>query len=190
MELEFFYDYGSPFSYLADTQLPALAKRTGARIIYRPMLLGAVFKATGNASPATIPAKRNYMGAELARWSKQYAIVFRMNPHFPINTIKLMRGAVAAEIQGKFDAYHRAAFAGVWADQLDLGDDAVFGELLAKAGVDAAALESDEVKARLRANSDEAVSRGVFGAPTFFVGGDMYWGNDRLEWVEQALKRA
>ncbi|MGH7947875.1 MAG: 2-hydroxychromene-2-carboxylate isomerase [Candidatus Binataceae bacterium] len=189
-QLEFFYDYGSPFSYLADTQLSALSKRTNAQVVYRPMLLGAVFKATGNASPAAIPAKRSYMGAELARWSREYGITFKMNPHFPINTIKLMRGALAAQLLGKFDAYHAAAFAGVWAQQMNLGDDGVFAELLRNAGVDAATLESGEVKDKLRANTDEAISRGVFGAPTFFVGGDMFWGNDRLEWVEQALKRA
>jgi len=189
-QLEFFYDYGSPFSYLADTQLGALSKRTGAQIIYRPMLLGAVFKATGNASPAAIPAKRIYMGAELARWSGQYGITFKMNPHFPINTIKLMRGAVAAQAQGRFDAYHASAFAGAWAEQLNLGDDAVLAHLLSKAGVDPAMLEAGEMKDKLRVNTDEAIKRGVFGAPTFFVGGDMFWGNDRLEWVEQALKRA
>ncbi|MGH7863911.1 MAG: 2-hydroxychromene-2-carboxylate isomerase [Candidatus Binataceae bacterium] len=188
-QLEFFYDYGSPFSYLADTQLPELAKRSGAQVMYRPMLLGAVFKATGNASPAAIPAKRTYLGAELARWSEQYAITFKMNPHFPINTIRLMRGAVAAQAQGRFDAYHKAAFAGVWAQQLNLGDDGVLAQLLSDAAVDAASLESAETKDKLRAITDEAIRRGVFGAPTFFVGDAMFWGNDRLKWVEQALMR-
>ncbi|MGO9454720.1 MAG: 2-hydroxychromene-2-carboxylate isomerase [Candidatus Binataceae bacterium] len=187
-QVEFFFDYGSPFSYLADTQLPAIAARHGAEIIYKPMLLGGVFKATGNSSPITIPAKAKFMMAELQRWPRKYGVPMKMNPHFPINTIKLMRGAIAAQMQGKFAGYHPAVFRGVWVEELDLGQSAVLAELLKKIRMDPESIEGDEIKNQLRANTDEAVERGAFGAPTFFVGGEMFWGNDRLEFVEEALR--
>jgi 2-hydroxychromene-2-carboxylate isomerase len=189
-QIEFFFDYGSPFSYLADTQLPALAKRTGAEIVYRPMLLGAVFKATSNASPVTVPAKGRYMGIELQRWARRYGVPMGMNPHFPFNTIKLMRAAVAAQMQGRFEPYHTAAFRAVWVEGIDGSDPGALGALLERAGIERGSIEGGEVKDRLRANTDEAVARGVFGAPTFFVGDDMFWGNDRLDFVEAALARA
>ncbi len=190
-ELEFFFDYGSPFSYLADTQLKGLAERTGARVIYRPMLLGGVFKETGNSSPIAIEAKRKYMMADLSRWAKHYGLPAPNNPHFPINTIRLMRGAVAAERSGVFAAYHRAVFDAFWRDGLNLGDAAVVREVLARADLDAerlaAASEEGAVKDALRVATEAAVARGAFGAPTFFVGDQMLWGNDRLLFVEQAL---
>ena len=145
-QVEFFFDYGSPFSYLADTQLPAIAARHGAEIIYKPMLLGGVFKATGNSSAITIPAKAKFMMAELQRWPRKYGVPMKMNPHFPINTIKLMRGAVAAQMQGKFAAYHAAVFRGVWVEELDLGESAVLAELLKKVRMDPESIEGDEVR--------------------------------------------
>jgi 2-hydroxychromene-2-carboxylate isomerase len=192
--LEFFFDYGSPFSYLADTQLDGLAARTGAEIAYRPILLGGVFKQTGNASPITIEAKRNYMRVELGRWAKRYGIAPLRNAHFPINTMRLMRGAIAAQRAGVFPTYHRAVFDAFWARGLNLGDDAVMREVLQQAGLDAVRLnamsEEQAVKDELRRNTEEAVRRGAFGAPTFFVGEDIFWGNDRLDFVEQALAAA
>src|SRR2546427_6626147 len=107
-QVDFFFDYGSPVSYLADTQLTALAQRTGATVVYRPMLLGAVLKETGNASPVTVPAKGRYMGVELQRWAGHYGVPFAANRFFPINTLRLMRGAVAAQREGCFAEYHRA----------------------------------------------------------------------------------
>jgi 2-hydroxychromene-2-carboxylate isomerase len=189
-QVEFIFDYGSPFSYLADTQLPALAARTGAEIVYRPILLGAIFKATGNASPISVPAKGKYMRLELARWARRWKVEFSSNPHFPINTIKLMRGAIAAQMQGRFEAYHPAAFRAMWVDGVNLGEPGQVRALCERAGIDPASIEGDTIKDRLRANTDEAVARGAFGAPTFFVGDDMFWGNDRLEWVEAALTRS
>ncbi|HEY2523409.1 MAG TPA: 2-hydroxychromene-2-carboxylate isomerase, partial [Candidatus Binataceae bacterium] len=124
-EVEFFFDYGSPFSYLADTQLEGLAARTGARVIYRPMLLGGVFKETGNSSPIAIEAKRKYLNADLERWAKHYGVPPLRNAHFPINTIRLMRGAVAAERLGVFAPYHRAIYEAFWRDGLNLGEAAV-----------------------------------------------------------------
>lgn len=189
--LEFFFDYGSPFSYLADTQLAGLAARTGARVVYRPMLLGGLFKETGNVSPLEIEAKRKYNMLDLERWAKRYRVPPPHNPHFPINTIRLMRGAVAAERSGVFAAYHRAIFDAFWRDGLNLGDAAVVRQVLERAGLDAARLETmaeeQVVKDALRAATDEAARRGAFGAPTFFVDGEMFFGNDRLTFVEEAL---
>jgi len=187
-QIEYFFDYVSPFSYLADTQLPAIAERHGAQIVYRPILLGGIFKGSGNSSPITVPAKGKYIMAELARWSRKYGVPMKMNPYFPINTIKMMRAAVAAQMQGKFNSYHPAAFRGVWVEELDLGNRSVLAELLRNAGIEPATIEGEEIKDRLRANTDEAVARGAFGAPTFFVGGEMLWGNDRLEFLEEALR--
>jgi 2-hydroxychromene-2-carboxylate isomerase len=190
--VEFYFDYGSPFSYLADTQLQGLAARAGASIIHRPMLLGAVLKATGNSSPMTVPAKARYMGHELERWATRYGVRFQPNP-FPFlrNTLRLMRGAVASRAHGVFDRYHHAVFAASWADALDLGDDGVFRAVLGRAGVDAdeliRSIDEQGTKDALRRATQEAVERGVFGAPTFFVGDEMFWGNDRLDWVEHAL---
>ena len=194
--LEFFFDYGSPFSYLADTQLPALLARTGADATLRPMLLGGVFKATGNRSPAQEPveAKRRYAALELRRTVARLGVPFRANPHFPIDTLTLMRAAVAARRAGCFAAFHRAVFPAFWAEGLDLGDTGVLAARLDAAGLDGPRLLSltrdPDVKAELRATTDEAVARGVFGAPTFFVGPEMFFGCDRLQAVEQALRAA
>lgn len=192
-QVEFLYDYGSPYSYLADTQLPALAARTGAQVIYTPILLGGVFKATGNSSPITIPAKGKYMRIELARWARRYGVPELVNPFFPINTIPLMRAAVASQQLGLFDRYHPLIFNAFWAKGLNLGDTAVFTSVLEAGGLPAAeilrAIETADVKDRLRRNTDDAVARGTFGAPTFFVGDEIFWGNDRLDFVEAALAR-
>jgi 2-hydroxychromene-2-carboxylate isomerase len=192
--IEFLFDYGSPFSYLASLQLPGFARRNNATVIYRPILLGAVLKATGNQSPMAIPAKGRYMAIELRRWAARYNVPFRANPYrFLGNTIMLMRGAVAAQKHGNFGLYHDLVFKAVWADALDLGDDAVRTRLLERIGFTpaafAAAIESQEVKDELRRNTDEAIARGVFGAPAFFVGDEMFWGNDRFDFIEEALRK-
>jgi len=190
-QVEFFFDYGSPFSYLADTQLAALERRTGATIVYRPMLLGAVLKETGNASPITVPAKGRYMGVELHRWARRYGVPFAANKFFPINTMRLMRGAVAAQHAECFAEYHRVIYPAFWVDGANLGEPEVIRAVLDKAGLNAdlilARIEKPDVKEQLRLNTEEAVRRGVFGAPTFFVGEEMFWGNDRLIFVEEAL---
>ena len=193
--VEYFFDFGSPTSYLAWTQLPRIAAETGTGIVWRPMLLGGVFKATGNASPVTVPAKGRWMNGDIARWAKRYGVPFRFNPHFPINTLTLMRGAVGlqmrqpADFMRYVDLMHRA----MWEAPVNLGDPAVLAETLTAAGFDAeafTALVADpEVKARLVANTEEAVARGAFGAPTFFVGEAMFFGQDRLDFVREALAR-
>jgi 2-hydroxychromene-2-carboxylate isomerase len=191
--VEFFYDYGSPYSYLASTQLDGLARRTGAEIVLRPMLLGGVFKATGNRSPAQEPieAKRRHGGRDLPRWAAHYGVPFRANPHFPINTLPIMRAATAARRAGQLDAFHRRVYPAFWVEGLNLGDPAVFGCVLDEAGLDSRALvqaaEDPAVKAELRATTEEAVARGVFGAPSLFVGDELFFGNDRLVLVESAL---
>ena len=192
-QIEFLYDYGSPFSYLADRRLPTITQRGGAAIVYTPVSLGAVMKATGNSSPVAVPAKGRYMGIELRRWAERYGCPTPTNPHFPINTMKLMRGAIAARRMGDFDRYHAAIFDAFWVAGRNLGDEAVFVIVLEEAGLPAAeivaAIATAAVKEELRANTDGAIARGMFGAPTFFVGDEMFWGNDRLDWVEEALER-
>lgn len=192
--LEFFFDLGSPAAFLAWTQLPALCERTGARLRYRPMLLGGVFQATGNASPATVPAKGRYMMMDLLRHARRYAVPFAFNPHFPINTLMLMRGAVGYQLHSEHELlrYLDAMFTAIWVDQRNLADEQVLTEVLVAAGLDAeqfrALVAEDSVKNVLKANTEEAVQRGVFGAPTFFVDDEMFFGQDRLGFVEDALR--
>ncbi len=192
-QVEFFFDVGSPTSYLAWTQLPALCERAGAALVYRPMLLGGVFQATGNASPMNVPAKARYMEADMARHVRRNGVPFLMNPHFPVNTLALMRGAAGAQLRApeRFDAYLRSVFQAMWVEGLNLNDPVIVAQALGAAGFDAAeemGWEGDaEVKAALRATTEEAVARGVFGAPTMFVGSEMFFGQDRLEFVREAL---
>lgn len=191
-ELEFFFDVGSPASYLAWTQVPGLCRRTGATLRYRPMLLGGVFKATGNASPAAVPAKGRYSGRDMQRFARRYGVTLTMNPHFPVNTLMAMRLATAALDSEQRDTVLAALLEGLWLQERDLSDIDVLGNALTEAGLDPArwaALAQDQaVKDRLKATTEEAVARGVFGAPTFFVGEEMFFGQDRLDFVEEALQ--
>ncbi|MCU1717867.1 2-hydroxychromene-2-carboxylate isomerase [Pseudomonas sp. 5P_3.1_Bac2] len=190
--VEFFFDFGSPTSYLAFTQLPAIAQATGAQIIWRPLLLGALFKAIGNQSPVSLPAKGRYMFQDMARFAKRYEVPLKLNPFFPINTLQLMRGAVAYAGTPEFERYMQAIYQGIWVQQLNLGDAQVLAQLLTEAGFNptefAAKIADEAVKQQLKDNTDEAVKRGVFGAPTFFIDGQMYFGQDRLDFVAAALK--
>jgi 2-hydroxychromene-2-carboxylate isomerase len=186
--VEFFFDYVSPFSYLANSQLPALLDRTGAEVIYKPVLLGAIFKASNNTPPPAIPAKLKYNAVDAARWAAHYGIAMKMNPHFPMSTIRAMRGAVVAQSAGCFPAYHEATFRAMWAEGLNLADAAVMKRIFESLGMAPDAVERDDVKAKLHANTDEAIARGAFGLPTFFVGDAMFWGNDRMHFIEAALQ--
>lgn len=190
--LEFYYDYGSPYSYLADTQVEAIAKRAGASLVRKPMLLGGVFKATGNASPMTVTLKSKWSAFDMPMWAKHYGVPFNRNPFFPVNTLALMRGAAAAQIDGLFERYHPAIYKAMWVDGINLNDMGEVAKVLSAAGLDAARIgnriQDQDVKDRLKATTDEAVARGVFGAPTSFVGDMMFFGNDRLPFVEMALK--
>ena len=191
--VEFFFDVGSPTAYLAWTQLPKLCAETGATLVYQPMLLGAVFQATGNVSPAAVPVKGSYMTADLTRFAKRYGVPFAHNPSFPINTLVLMRGAVGVQRRWpeRFDTYLKAVFTALWVEQKNLGDPAVLMATLAAAGFDPASMQTlvaePLVKDTLRANTEAALARGVFGAPTMFVDETMFFGQDRLDFVREAL---
>ncbi|NQD91656.1 2-hydroxychromene-2-carboxylate isomerase [Pseudomonas sp. CrR25] len=192
-QVEFFFDFGSPTSYLAWTQLPRIAAAAGAEILWRPMLLGGVFKATGNQSPVAVPAKGRYMLQDLARFARRYAVPMTFNPCFPINTLPLMRGAAGYLDTPRFQPYLKAIFEALWVHQQHLGKPEVLSEVLTAAGFDPAEfarLVSDEaVKQRLKAITEEAIERGVFGAPSFFVGDELHFGQDRLDFVAEALAR-
>ena len=191
--VEFLFDVGSPTAYLAWTQLPKICTETGATLVRIPMLLGGVFHATGNVSPAAVPAKGSYMTADLGRFAQRYGVPFTHNPFFPINTLVLMRAAVGVQMRSpeRFDAYLKAVFNALWVEQKNLNDPALLMTTLAAAGFEPAALQAlvaePAVKDALRANTDAAIARGVFGAPTMFVGDTMYFGQDRLDFVREAL---
>ena len=190
---EFFFDVGSPASYLAWTQLPALCAQAGATLVYKPMLLGGVFQATGNASPATVAAKGRYMVVDLGRFAKRYGVKFRMNPHFPINTLQLMRAAIGVQLRQpeRFALFLNAVFTALWVNGANLNDPAVTAATLVEAGFDPteifALINDADIKAALKANTEDAVACGVFGAPTVFVGDAMFFGQDRLDFVKEAL---
>ena len=192
--VEFFYDFGSPTVYLAATQLPSIAGPSGVTIEWRPMLLGGVFKSTGNQSPVVVAAKAAYMHDDLERFAKRYGVPFRFNPHFPINTLALMRGAVAYQDDAVVSStYREAIFTAIWVEARNLNEPDVIGQVLGAAGLDPAELMNrigkQIVKDQLIANTEEAVNRGVFGAPTFFVGEQMFFGQDRLDFVAEAISR-
>jgi 2-hydroxychromene-2-carboxylate isomerase len=191
--VEYYFDFGSPAAYLASTQLPALSAETGATVLWRPMLLGGVFVATGNASPASVPAKGKYIFRDFARFAQRYAVPLVVNPFFPINTIALMRIAVGLQLREdpRLMEYCSAMFRAIWVDAQNMNDPATVASVLQADGFDAPALlalaSEQAVKDQLKAETELAVSRGVFGAPTFFVGEQMFWGQDRLDFVREAL---
>ncbi|MGI3132036.1 2-hydroxychromene-2-carboxylate isomerase [Halopseudomonas pachastrellae] len=190
--IEFYFDVGSPASYLAWRQLPVIAERTGATLVLKPMLLGGVFMATGNSSPATVPAKGAYSRIDMQRFANRYGVTLNQNPFFPINTLQLMRGITAYQGSAEFDRLLTAIFEAMWVRELNMGEPQVVGQVLVEAGFDPAevmAKASDPaVKEQLKQATEEAIGRGVFGAPTCFVEGEMFFGQDRLDWVEAAAR--
>jgi len=186
-KLEFFYDYVSLYSYLANSQLAGI----DAEVVYRPMFLGAVMRATGNKPPATVVAKGHYLFKDVDRWVERYSIPFKMNPEFPQNTVNALRLALVAQEKGVFDAVHQPLFDAMWVQEKNLSDESVLGPIATAAGLSVdetvSEISSDRIKDRLRENTDEAIRRGAFGAPTMFVGDEMFFGNDRFEFVTQAL---
>jgi 2-hydroxychromene-2-carboxylate isomerase len=189
--VEFWFDYGSPTAYLAHRRLRDLAGRVGVVIDFRPMLLGAVFQATGNRTPMEIDAKAAWMDWDMKNFANRHGIPFEMNPYFIINTLPLMRGALVAERRGELEQYSDAMFDAIWRDGRDMGDPEIIGATLAEHGFDAAAyfagVQEQAIKDELKRRVEQAVARGVFGAPTFFVGDKMWFGQDRVDWVEAEL---
>lgn len=191
--LEFFFDLGSPATYLAYTQLPALCAATGATLVYQPMLLGGVFKATGNASPVTVPAKGRYLFNDLTRYAQRYNVTLKFNPHFPINTLMLMRAVTGMQLHQpkRFQGFIDCLFRALWVEGRNMGDPAVVAAVLTEAGFNPeevlALANHESVKAALKDNTEQAVQRGVFGAPSMFVGNQLFFGQDRLDFVREAL---
>ena len=184
-DIEFFFDVGSPYSYLAFHALPAIAERNGVAIQYRPFLLGAVFKATGNSPPAMVPARGQWMFADLLRWSAKYELPFALPDTFPINTLLPMR-ALSAVGQAEVRDAARVLFHAYWGEGKDISNPSLLNELLGRQVV--AEASTDAVKLRLREVTDDAIKRGAFGAPTFFVRDQLVFGNDRLNFVEELLQ--
>lgn len=191
--IDVIFDFASPNAYLSYKVLPQIAARTGASVTLIPCLLGGIFKATGNQAPMIafggIKGKMAYEMLETQRFIKTHGLTkFRMNPHFPVNSLLAMRGLIAAEMDGVKDAYVNAVLKGFWEDGLKMDDPAVMQDVLTRAGLDGAALiartQDPAVKQALAANTDAAVTRGAFGIPTFFVGEEMFFGKDRLGQVE------
>jgi 2-hydroxychromene-2-carboxylate isomerase len=195
-DVEFLFDFGSPNAYLAHKVIPSVETRTGARFAYVPVLLGGLFKATGNRSPmeafAGIPAKLAYEALERDRFIKRHGLTrFALNPHFPVNTLAIMRGAVAAQTLRVFGSYVDAVFAAMWEEGRKMDDPGVIAEALSEAKLPAERLmalaQERAIKDELVANTTGAVERGVFGSPSFFVGDALYFGKDRLDDVEAAI---
>ena len=196
--VQFLFDFGSPNAYFCHQVIPAIEARTGAHFEYLPVLLGGLFKLANNRSPAEafagIPNKRAYDQLEINRFIQKHGLTaYRFNPHFPVNTLKIMRGAVAAQGLGCFAPYVEAVYAAMWEQGRDMADDGQISAVLAAAGLDGAALlatsQTPEIKARLLANTEQAHARGAFGSPTFFVGDQIYFGKDRLREVEEEILR-
>lgn len=196
MKVEFQFDFGSPNAYLAERVIPAIEQRTGVKFNYVPVLLGGVYKATNNMSPAEslrgIRNKPEYQALETRRFIRRHNIAgFKSNPFFPVNTLMLMRGAVAAQFENIFEPYFRAAYHHMWEEPKKMDDIEVFKRAFASSGIDIERLlaraQADDVKKKLIENTGDAVARGAFGSPTFFVGEEMFFGKDQLRDVEESI---
>jgi 2-hydroxychromene-2-carboxylate isomerase len=196
---EFHFDFGSPNAYLAHRVLPAIEARAGVRFVYVPVLLGGVFKLTNNASPMVafkdIPNKLAYQGIETRRFIRRHSItLFQRNPFFPVNTLQIMRGAVAAQAEGVFPRYVEAVFHHMWEEPKKMDEPEVIRAALDQSGLDGARLlaraQESEVKQELVRNTEASVARGTFGSPTFFVGDEIFFGKDSLRDVEEEIARA
>jgi 2-hydroxychromene-2-carboxylate isomerase len=192
--VDFFFDVGSPASYLAWTQLPGMCASHGAELVYRPMLLGGVYQATGNSSPVTIPLKARYWQLDYERHARRYGVPLNENVHFPIITLFLMRAVTGIQLRRpeQLQQLLGCVFKALWVDALNLNDPQLTADILKAGGFDPAEIErlaqDPETKAALKATTDEAVKRGVFGAPTIFVGDQIFFGQDRMDFILEALK--
>ena len=193
---QFMFDFGSPNAFLSHEAIPAIERRTGARFEYVPILLGGIFKATNNKSPAEtlagIKNKREFHALETERFVRRFQVKpYTWNPFFPVNTLNLMRAAVAAQAEGVFEKYVDAAFHHMWVEPKKMDDPGVAMQALTESGLDAAKLfaraQEPEIKAKLIENTQSAVERGAFGSPTFFVGNEMFFGKEQLREVEELV---
>lgn len=197
--VEFHFDFGSPNAYFSHKVIPAIERRSGAKFNYVPVLLGGVFKLTNNQPPMLqfkdIRNKLDYQRLEIARFIKKHTLTqFKFNPHFPVNTVQIMRGAIAAESEGLLAKYVDAVFHAMWEDPRKMDDPAVIKAALDQAGIDGARIlariQDPDVKDRLLKNTEQSVARGTFGSPTFYVNGDIFFGKDSLRDVEEAIAQA
>lgn len=196
LKVEFQFDFGSPNAYLAEYLIPSIERRTGVKFDYVPVLLGGIYKATGNMSPSDslrgIKNKPEYQALETQRFLRRHNVTkFRQNPFFPVNTLMLMRGVVAAQLEGLFESYFRAAYHHMWEEPKKMDDVEVFRAAFKSSGIDIdhliARAQQDDVKKRLIELTNDAVARGAFGSPTFFVGEEMFFGKDQLRDVEEEI---
>ncbi len=195
--VDFIFDFASPNAYLSHQVIPGIEERTGAKFNYVPCLLGGIFKATGNQAPmlafAGIKGKLEYDRVEIERFIKRHNIAFTMNPHFPVNTLLIARAAVAADMEGQLADYVETVFNHMWREPKKMDDPEVVVAALNESGFDGQGLvektQDPAVKAKLVENTEKAVERGAFGIPTFYVGDEMFYGKDRLDQVEEEIRR-
>ena len=194
IELHFYFDFGSPTAFLANARLRQLQQKYEVKINYNPVLLGGIFKATGNSSPVMVAAKGEYMlKHDLPRYARKYGVSLKFNPHFPINTLQLMRAATALHSSANFNHFGDIIFNSIWVEGLNMGDEEVVKSTLSKNNFKTseilANISSDSVKQTLITNTQLAVDRGLFGVPTIFINNEMFFGQDRLDFVEEILQK-
>jgi len=192
MRVSFYYDYGSPYAYIAWTQLPGMCEHFGAEIDYHPVLLGGLFKIFGNTAPADVAPKRKWLFEDIQRYADRYQQPFLENPHFILNTLPLMRGALWAADEGRLEDYNEVMFDACWARGRNMNDPAEIMAVLDEGGFDAktvaAATQTDVIKQRLKDVTQEAADQGIFGVPTMIAGDQRHFGQDRLVWIEEILR--
>ena len=188
----FCFDFGSPYSYLAYNNLNSI-KEAGGEVTIMPVLLGGIFKATGNQPPATVQKKGEYMFKDINRWSKKLDITFKMNPYFPILTVPHMRGAVLAQRENILEKYMQVMFEAIWVKAMNLNDQEILTNIAEKSGIDpnqfAEEISSDEIKNKLKENTEFAISKGSFGVPTYYLDDEMFWGIDSVKFLLDDLKK-
>ena len=189
--VEFYYDYGSPAAYLAWARLPAICEKHDAELVRRPVLLGGLFKATGNQTPVNVKPKGEWMFDDLARHAAYYDVPFKKNPYFIINTLPLMRGAMWAERNGQLENYDRVMFESIWVNAKDMNAPEVIAAVLEAGGFSTGevfeAVQQQDIKDQLISATEEAAGKGLFGVPSMIVNGELHFGQDRLDWVERAI---
>jgi 2-hydroxychromene-2-carboxylate isomerase len=191
-KVEFYYDFSSPYSYLASTKIEGICAKCGAELDWKPFLIGGVYKESGNRAPLEVPGKKRYMIQDVRDWANDYGVELNFPDLFPVNSVKSVRGALVAKEQGRVRDYTRKLFKLYWIQNDDISQDEILQIALTELDMDyelfIKRINEQEIKDELRKETAEAVRRGAFGAPTIFVGDKMFWGNDRLPFVESYLK--